>query len=110
MNDVDTVYKTGYRKYNLNHDYFESIDSEAKAYFLGFIFADGCVSLSDQNFLLRIEIHKDDVEVLDGFKKHIESTSPIKNNLKRNSINIRLYSKKLIKDLLRIGCVERKSL
>lgn len=30
------------RKYNLNQNYFDNIDCEEKAYFLGFIFADGC--------------------------------------------------------------------
>lgn len=28
------------RKYNVNHDFFENIDSEEKAYWLGFLFAD----------------------------------------------------------------------
>lgn len=109
--EMNTNYTTkGNRKYRLNHDYFENIDSEEKAYFLGFIFADGCVSLSNNNFLLRIEIHKDDIEILEKFKISISSTSPIKFNKNKNSVNIRLFSKKLIKDLIATGCVERKSL
>ena len=32
------------RKYNVNHDFFESINTEERAYWLGFISADGCIS------------------------------------------------------------------
>jgi hypothetical protein len=108
MNDFS--YKTGYRKYTLNENYFDIIDSEAKAYFLGFIFADGCVSLSNQNFLLRLEIHIDDVEIIESFKMHIQSTSPIKISKSGKYVNIRLFSKKLVHDLIQLGCTERKSL
>ena len=34
----------GYYKYKINHDIFEAIDSEEKAYWLGFIVADGNIS------------------------------------------------------------------
>ena len=30
-------------KHNLNKDYFKNIDNEEKAYWLGFIAADGCI-------------------------------------------------------------------
>jgi hypothetical protein len=32
------------RKYHLNESFFEKIDCQEKAYFLGFIFADGSIS------------------------------------------------------------------
>ena len=32
------------KKKKYNENYFETIDSEDKAYFLGFIFADGCIT------------------------------------------------------------------
>ena len=31
------------RKYKLNDDFFEKIDCEEKAYFLGLIYSDGCI-------------------------------------------------------------------
>ena len=31
------------RRFDVNHSYFSTIDSEEKAYWLGFLFADGCV-------------------------------------------------------------------
>ena len=44
------------RKYFFNEDFFEIIDNENKAYWLGFIYADGYVSAKS----LVIELHKDD--------------------------------------------------
>ena len=38
------VIKSKVQKYNFNENYFENIDTEDKAYFLGFITADGNVS------------------------------------------------------------------
>jgi hypothetical protein len=32
-----------------NHYYFENIDTEDKAYFLGFIYADGCIVKNKRN-------------------------------------------------------------
>ena len=54
-------------KYNFNEDYFEKIDTEDKAYFLGFIVADGCIS-SKFN---RISIIQKETDILYEFKRYI---------------------------------------
>jgi hypothetical protein len=51
-------------KFNFNEDYFESIDTEDKAYFLGFIVADGSVS-DDTN---TIKIIQKETDILYEFK------------------------------------------
>ena len=38
------------RKKNYNEDYFEQIDTEDKAYFLGFIYADGSVIYDNEKY------------------------------------------------------------
>lgn len=44
----DIKYKYTYgRTTFFNEDFFQTIDTEEKAYWLGFIFADGCISKSD---------------------------------------------------------------
>ena len=48
------------RIYNLNESYFDAVDSNNKAYILGFIFADAHVT--DKS--LSIVISKDDVGIL----------------------------------------------
>jgi hypothetical protein len=46
-----------------NHSYFENIDSEDKAYFLGFIYADGSIVTNGRNTLY-IVIHTKDQHIL----------------------------------------------
>lgn len=101
--------KTGYNKYKFDITFFEKIDSEAKAYILGFICADGCIYTGNQNFLLRININKKDIEVIEYIKHSLLSNNPIK-YLHNNSIDIKFFSRKLISDLKILGCTERKSL
>jgi len=103
-------YSTGYRKYPLDEHFFDTIDTEEKAYFLGFVFADGFVSLKQHNFLFGIEIHEKDIEVLKNLKRALKSKSPISTNKDRCSIRLRVYSKTLVKQLIKKGCVENKSL
>ena len=66
--------------YHANFDYFNKIDSKDKAYFLGFISADGNVWKRDRKNSqgqLRISIHSKDVDVLHKFKKYINSNHKI---------------------------------
>ena len=46
MNNIKLKsFRESKRLYPFNESYFETIDSKDKAYFLGFLFADGCVRL-----------------------------------------------------------------
>lgn len=40
---VKTIKGNHYRKYFFNFDFFEKIDSDKKAYWLGFMYADGSI-------------------------------------------------------------------
>lgn len=40
---IKTTYGNHYRKYTFNFNFFEKIDNELKAYWLGFLYADGCI-------------------------------------------------------------------
>ena len=84
---------------------FEEIDSEEKAYWLGFLSGDGCVF---ENYI-RITLQKKYKEHLEKFKKFLNA----------DSISIRQYGeyasfsigcKKMVEDLKKLGCTERKSL
>lgn len=98
-----------HRTYKLNETYFDTIDTNDKAYFLGFIFADGFVYRGRNNFELGIHIHPKDISFLNLFKEKIESASPI--IIDKNGYAVfRLYSQHLFEQLVSKGCVERKSL
>ena len=46
---VENLYKSKYGKYFVNENYFNEIDNEWKAYWLGFLYADGCVKIKRQS-------------------------------------------------------------
>jgi hypothetical protein len=106
-------------KYHCNERFFQTIDNEAKAYWLGFIAADGCVTRGR----LVIALSSVDHAHLKKFKTDIESTSPVlKSEKKRDSAaknnphsyiqkvsRIAISSRPMCDDLSRLGIVERKS-
>lgn len=61
------------RRHAINEAYFDTIDSEQKAYFLGLLFADGCNSGRAISLKLKI----DDVELVSAFRQAIGYSGPI---------------------------------
>lgn len=111
--------KMGFKKeskYNYNHDFFEKINSEEKAYWFGFICADGYISHSEMNAELGIELAIRDIEHLKKFNKSLNGNIDISTR-KRNSITnkeietccIRIYSKKMVNDLINLGITNDKT-
>ena len=91
--------------YSYNENYFNKIDTSQKAYWLGFIYADGCIS--DRRELI-LHLSNKDIKHLEIFKKHIKSNSPI-NNCQQNSISLTLRGKQIIRDLKNLGVIPRKT-
>ena len=77
------ITKPNKRKYNLDVDYFKKIDTEEKAYWLGFIAADGCVRYRVGCRILTIELSKKDEEHLEKFRKAIKYEGPIRQKKER---------------------------
>jgi intein/homing endonuclease len=111
-------------KIDFNESFFETIDSEEKAYWLGFIAADGCILIVNKNsnpsYRLSIGLSEKDLNHLEKFKKSIELNHKLykrenKYNYKdqlsiKISYHIRIHSKKMFNDLLDKGITPRKSL
>ena len=95
-----------HNKLKFNEHYFDNIDSEEKAYWLGFIFADGCIMNNTKTFELGLS--KIDSGHIDKFKKSISFTGKVYN--KEKSISCCLRSKHLWETLNNYGCTPRKSL
>lgn len=106
--------KTEGNKHNFPRDefYFSNIDSKEKAYWLGFLYADGCVH-SNSN---EISITLKDRDHLEKFRKAIKSNNKIGESIdKRFSSMPKIYhfsikDKQLKLDLIKWGCVPNKSL
>lgn len=103
--------------HSLNPEYFKNIDSEKKAYFLGFIFADGCVYENKKKTKISgliIQIQERDREIIDEFKKDINST----HNISFVEPQIKTWQRKVVftfsniefvSHLVSKGCLPRKS-
>ena len=112
------LYKLGIRpnvkRCKFNELFFSNINTEAKAYWLGFIFADGCVirrKYGNKNLIaLRIGLSYRDNDHLELFLKDIESSNAIAYCGNGNECRVSLNSDRLVKDLENLGCVKRKSL
>lgn len=99
------------RKYGLNESFFEKVDSENKAYWLGFILTDGYIGTKRGKLsYLNIELQLSDSDHLDKFKKDIEYEGPIYVDKKRNRCRLIISSIKLVNDLGKLGIHNKKSL
>lgn len=105
------------KKYSSDENIFEIIDTPDKAYWLGFIAADGCNYIREHNASLIINIHQKDKEHLIKFKKFINTTAIIQDYIafegysnKTPMSKITINSKKLSQDLIDKGIVPNKSL
>ena len=93
------------RKYQVNQDFFKEINSEEKAYWLGFIYADGNIYKNT----IQISLAQKDIELLEKFKTNISSSHPIFHIKKTNSVRLAIYSPDLCRQLSVLGCMERKT-
>lgn len=101
------------KKYNYNNDIFENIDTEEKAYWLGFLYADGYVRERKKvGSELRLKLSIVDKEHLIKFKGFIsEDDIPLIYEEYRNSksCKVSINSKKIVSDLINKGCINKKS-
>lgn len=68
-----------YYENTVNHEYFDVIDTEDKAYLLGFFIADGCINKDTARSHGRFAVSQsiDDLEIVEAFSKYINVPSPI---------------------------------
>lgn len=102
------------RKYSVNDDYFEIIDTEEKAYWLGFLYADGWLRSDSDKIGLSLAL--EDKEHIEKFKKSLDSKSIIKVYEQKQGFNAGSYyarilitSSKMKKDLISNGMLEHKT-
>lgn len=76
-------------KKEFNSHYFDSIDTEEKAYWLGFICADGCVSYNKhtKSYQFKITLQQSDKDFLKKFIEAIDGNFDIKLNTTKTKFN-----------------------
>jgi len=110
--EIDTTRKI--RKYTLDENYFDIIDTEEKAYFLGLLYADG--SNCTERHSVTLAIQTKDEEILNKFSIAIKSNRPIR-ILEKNKDNPNLQdicifsinSKRISEKLVKLGCLNNKT-
>lgn len=102
---------------NLKENFFEDIDSEEKAYFLGLLFTDGSVTDEHKRqSQVRLELQERDLELLEKYKnilgigsKTTFSTKKNKNNTISKSALVSFRSQKMVDDLKKYGIIKNKT-
>lgn len=114
------VKKIGNKKYQVDDGYFSNIDTEEKAYWLGFLYADGYVRMKNgRSGQLKLKLSSKDREHILLFNKCLSSNYPIKDYIstikykdgvsKSNVSEVSIYNTKLVKDLIKNGCFSNKT-
>ena len=96
---------------NLKVDYFKKIDTKEKAYWLGFLYADGYVNEKDGR--LSLDLSKKDLLQVEKFCDVIgASKEKIRNRIHKcgsESVSIRITSRHLIDNLVEHKCGNKKT-
>lgn len=90
--------------YNVDSHYFDNINCEHKAYWLGLMVSDGFVNEKEISLCLK----KDDIEAIENFRNDLKSDHPIKFNKDGNPF-ITIVCKSLCDSLYSYGLHNRKS-
>ena len=95
--------------YYYNDNFFEKIDNEEKAYFLGFLYADGYVNDIGYNCYVELTLQNSDEYILDKFLNSLESNRKISRIRDKKYSRLIINSKKIVSDLKKLGCVNKKT-
>jgi len=105
-----------YRKYQVDHNYFERLDTPEKAYWLGFIYTDGGLKPSRTgHHRLCITCSEADKTHLDKFLTCLSSSYPVKCDNRVTDFGgaftyyVDISSIKLCDDIMRLGVVPNKT-
>lgn len=98
------------RKSHSNSTIFDSIDTEEKAYWLGFLYADGSVHKYKSSYSVELGLAAVDLHHIEKFKKFIGTDNKICFREPTNSYRLAIGSRLIVEDLISKGCTINKSL
>lgn len=107
------------RRYDVNDYFFDNIDNEIKAYWLGFLFADGYIRERKTGNSLELKVSFKDKKHLELFRSHLNSNHKImegfnevkyKNGVSKSHMcHLAIYSVKLVNSIKTQGIHSRKT-
>jgi len=103
------------RKYIPNENFFDIIDTEEKAYTLGFMYADGNNYVKKaHSYEISIKLQEKDKVILERFRDLISPLSSVEivsdSSVSEIYYRLRINSKLLTQQLTKLGCIPVKSL
>lgn len=103
------------RKYITNEYFFQKINNESNAYFLGLMYADGNNYVNvPHSYEISIKLQEQDKIILEKFRDQICPNTQIKYVIDKTTSNtyclLKINSKKLSQQLSLLGCIPNKSL
>lgn len=107
------------RKHTLDENYFDIIDTQNKAYILGFLYADGYNSIDKST--IRLQLQACDYEILEKMRLELKSDKELKfircdnkiasnGYISKNMYQLEVYSKHMCEQLDKLGMHQNKSL
>lgn len=103
------------RKYTINENYFDNIDTPNKAYILGLLYSDGCNYRKANH--VKLELQESDKEILEKIKREMNINNPLKlNELSKKNTNwqntyrLSIVNKHVSETLESLGVIPNKSL
>lgn len=101
------------KKYTVNDRYFKELNEDS-AYWLGVMYADGNVSENHKGTTGRVILSSTDKEWVENFSKVISYSGPVREEIhkkfKKSIWKVTIDSRALFEDLVKNGCVPKKSL
>lgn len=91
---------------------FDEIDTEEKAYWLGFLYADGCICKNLSNLKMSLALSIKDIEHLEKFRNFLKTDAPIQSyngNHNNTYCRLSLTDRHLCEQLIEKGIYERKT-
>ena len=101
------------RVHSCDERYFSQINTEEKAYWLGFLSADGYINRSKGNYTIGLALSARDTEHIQLFASCLGASAPIHSGLISGKgaeyVKLQINSKPMVLDLERLGVGPRKS-
>ena len=94
---------------------FEKVDNPETAYWLGFLYADGSIRSGTRNEI-SLDLKEEDLETIKAFHSFCKNNNNIREHIiRRNGKEFKSYvssfsNKKVKENLIKLGCVPKKSL
>lgn len=98
------------RKSHVNDHIFDTIDTEEKAYWLGFLYADGNVHHENKSWRIELSLQEQDLNHVQKFANFVSCEKEPKYRAKTKAYRMSFCSSRMAEELIKKGCIPKKSL